>query len=116
MAVQSRGAGRGGCDSVPGHPAQVQARLRAAGAIIIGKTATSEFGYRGYTRSLVHGNTKNPWNLGRTPGGSSGGAVASVAAGVSAIALGTDGGGSIRAPCSLTGLVGIKANFARIPV
>ena len=91
-------------------------RLRAAGAIIIGKTTTSEFGYRGYTCSLVHGNTRNPWNLGRTPGGSSGGAVASVAAAVTAIALGTDGGGSVRAPCSLTGLVGIKANFARIPV
>jgi Asp-tRNA(Asn)/Glu-tRNA(Gln) amidotransferase A subunit family amidase len=91
-------------------------RLRKAGAVIIGKTTTSEFGYRGYTRSLVHGNTKNPWDLGRTPGGSSGGAVASVAAGVTAIALGTDGGGSIRAPCSLTGLVGIKANFSRIPV
>ncbi len=91
-------------------------RLRAAGAIILGKTTTSEFGYRGYTNSLVHGNTRNPWNLGRTPGGSSGGAVATVAAGVSALALGTDGGGSIRAPASLTGLVGIKANFARIPV
>lgn len=91
-------------------------RLRAAGAIIIGKTTTSEFGYRGYTKSLAHGNTKNPWNLGRTPGGSSGGAVASVAAGVNSLALGTDGGGSIRAPSSLTGTVGIKANFARIPV
>ena len=91
-------------------------RLRAAGAIIIGKTTTSEFGYRGYTKSLAHGNTKNPWNLGRTPGGSSGGAVASVAAGVTSLALGTDGGGSIRAPSSLTGTVGIKANFARIPV
>jgi aspartyl-tRNA(Asn)/glutamyl-tRNA(Gln) amidotransferase subunit A len=91
-------------------------RVRAAGAIIIGKTTTSEFGYRGYTKSLVHGNTRNPWNLQRTPGGSSGGAVASVAAGVTAIALGTDGGGSIRAPSSLTGLVGIKANFARVPV
>src|SRR5262249_48635320 len=71
---------------------------------------------RGYTRSLVHGNSTNPWNLRRTPGGSSGGAVASVAAGVSPIALGTDGGGSIRAPSSLTGAIGIKANFARIPV
>jgi aspartyl-tRNA(Asn)/glutamyl-tRNA(Gln) amidotransferase subunit A len=81
------------------------ARLRAPGAIIIGKTTTSEFGYRGYTRSLVHGNTRNPWHLGRTPGGSSGGAVASVAAGATAIALGTDGGGSVRAPGSLTGLV-----------
>jgi aspartyl-tRNA(Asn)/glutamyl-tRNA(Gln) amidotransferase subunit A len=91
-------------------------RLRQAGAIIIGKTNTSEFGYRGYTKSLVHGNTRNPWNLTRTPGGSSGGAVASIAAGVTAIGLGTDGGGSIRMPCSLTGLVGIKANFARVPV
>ena len=91
-------------------------RVRAAGAIIIGKTTTSEFGYRGYTKSLVHGNTRNPWDLQRTPGGSSGGAAASVAAGVTAIALGTDGGGSIRAPSSLTGLVGIKANFGRVPV
>jgi aspartyl-tRNA(Asn)/glutamyl-tRNA(Gln) amidotransferase subunit A len=91
-------------------------RIKAAGAIVIGKTTTSEFGYRGYTRSLVHGNTRNPWDLGRTPGGSSGGAVASVAAGVSAVALGTDGGGSIRAPSSLTGVVGIKANFGRVPV
>ena len=60
---------------------------------------TSEFGYRGYTRSLVHGDTRNPWHLGRTPGGSIGGAVASVATGVTAIALGTDGGGSVRAAC-----------------
>jgi aspartyl-tRNA(Asn)/glutamyl-tRNA(Gln) amidotransferase subunit A len=103
-------------DSIAGADAPSVERLRVAGAIIIGKTTTSEFGYRGYTRSLVHGNTRNPWNLGRTPGGSSGGAVASVAAGVSALALGTDGGGSIRAPSSLTGTVGIKANFARIPV
>jgi aspartyl-tRNA(Asn)/glutamyl-tRNA(Gln) amidotransferase subunit A len=103
-------------DNVARADAPSVARLRAAGAIILGKTTTSEFGYRGYTRSLLHGNTRNPWNLGRTPGGSSGGAVASVAAGVTAIALGTDGGGSVRAPCSLTGLVGIKANYARIPV
>jgi aspartyl-tRNA(Asn)/glutamyl-tRNA(Gln) amidotransferase subunit A len=91
-------------------------RLRRAGAIILGKTTTSEFGYRGYTKSLAHGNTRNPWNLTRTPGGSSGGAVASVAAGITAIALGTDGGGSIRSPCALTGLVGIKPTSARIPV
>ena len=103
-------------DNIASADAVAVGRLRAAGAIIIGKTTTSEFGYRGYTRSLVHGNTRNPWHLGRTPGGSSGGAVASVASGVTAIALGTDGGGSVRAPCSLTGLVGIKANFGRIPV
>jgi aspartyl-tRNA(Asn)/glutamyl-tRNA(Gln) amidotransferase subunit A len=103
-------------DAIAEQDAPSVERLRSAGAVIVGKTTTSEFGYRGYTKSLVHGNTKNPWDLGRTPGGSSGGAVASVAAGVTAIALGTDGGGSIRAPCSLTGLAGIKANFSRIPV
>lgn len=91
-------------------------RLRTAGAIILGKSTTSEFGYRGYTKSLAHGNTRNPWDLTRTPGGSSGGAVASVAAGVTPIALGTDGGGSIRMPSAITGLVGIKATSARIPV
>jgi aspartyl-tRNA(Asn)/glutamyl-tRNA(Gln) amidotransferase subunit A len=103
-------------DHVPSEDAPSVERLRRAGAVIIGKTTTSEFGYRGYTRSLAHGNTANPWDTGRTPGGSSGGAVASVAAGVTAIALGTDGGGSIRAPCALTGLVGIKATFGRVPV
>jgi aspartyl-tRNA(Asn)/glutamyl-tRNA(Gln) amidotransferase subunit A len=103
-------------DYVPREDAPSVARLRRAGAVIVGKTTTSEFGYRGYTKSLVHGNTANPWNLGRTPGGSSGGAVASVAAGVTSIALGTDGGGSIRSPCALTGLVGIKPTFGRVPV
>jgi len=103
-------------DHVADEDAPSVERLRAAGAIVIGKTTTSEFGYRGYTKSLVHGNTKNPWNLGRTPGGSSGGAVASVAAGVTPLALGTDGGGSVRAPCAFTGLAGIKANFGRVPV
>lgn len=91
-------------------------RLRHAGAIVLGKTTTSEFGYRGFTKSLVHAVTRNPWDTSRTPGGSSGGAVASVAAGVTPLALGTDGGGSIRAPASLTGLVGIKAQFGRVPV
>ena len=101
---------------VPEVDAPSVARIRDAGAIIIGKTSTSEFGYRGYTKSLVHGNTRNPWDLERTPGGSSGGAVASVAAGVTSLALATDGGGSIRAPCALTGVVGIKATFGRVPV
>jgi aspartyl-tRNA(Asn)/glutamyl-tRNA(Gln) amidotransferase subunit A len=103
-------------DYVPAEDAPSVARVRRAGAVILGKTTTSEFGYRGYTKSLVHGNTANPWDLGRTPGGSSGGAVASVAAGVTSVALATDGGGSIRSPCSFTGLVGIKATFGRIPV
>jgi aspartyl-tRNA(Asn)/glutamyl-tRNA(Gln) amidotransferase subunit A len=103
-----------------GHIARADApaveRLRRAGAIIIGKTATSEFGYQSTTQSLINGTTYNPWNLNLTPGGSSGGAAASVAAGVTSLALGSDAGGSIRAPCALTGLVGIKANFGRVPV
>jgi aspartyl-tRNA(Asn)/glutamyl-tRNA(Gln) amidotransferase subunit A len=103
-------------DHIAAEDAPSVARLRAAGAIIIGKTATSEFGSRGVTTNLLQGTTKNPWDLSRTPGGSSGGAVASVAAGVVPIGLGTDGGGSVRAPSSLTGLVGIKANFGRVPV
>lgn len=103
-------------DYVAAADAPSVARLKQAGAIVIGKTTTSEFGYRGYTKSLVHGNTRNIWDLSRTPGGSSGGAVSSVAAGVTPLALGTDGGGSIRAPASFTGLVGIKAQFGRVPV
>jgi Asp-tRNA(Asn)/Glu-tRNA(Gln) amidotransferase A subunit family amidase len=101
---------------VPEHDAPSVARLRRVGAIVIGKTTTSEFGYRGYTKSLVHGNTRNIWDLSRTPGGSSGGAVSSVAAGVTPLALGTDGGGSIRSPAAFTGLVGVKAQFGRVPV
>ncbi len=87
-----------------------------AGAIVIGKAATSELGYRGFTRSLLHGVTANPWDLARTPGGSSGGAAAAVAAGVTPIALGADGGGSIRTPAAFTGLVGVKPGFGRVPV
>jgi aspartyl-tRNA(Asn)/glutamyl-tRNA(Gln) amidotransferase subunit A len=101
---------------LPAEDAPAVARLRAAGAVILGKTTTSEFGLRGYTESRVHGLTRNPWDVARTPGGSSGGAAASVAAGVNALALGTDGGGSVRAPCALTGLAGIKAQHGRVPV
>jgi len=101
---------------IPAQDAPSVARLRAAGAIIVGMTNTAEFGYRGYTDNLLNGLTRNPWDLGCSPGGSSGGAVSSVAAGVTPIALGTDGGGSIRNPCGLTGLVGIKAQFGRVPI
>jgi aspartyl-tRNA(Asn)/glutamyl-tRNA(Gln) amidotransferase subunit A len=103
-------------DNVARSDAPSVERLRRAGAVILGKTTTPEYGWTGTTKSLVHGTTRNPWNTALTPGGSSGGAVASVAAGVTPIAIGTDGGGSVRAPCSLTGLVGVKANFARVPV
>lgn len=91
-------------------------RLRAAGAIIIGKTTTSEFGAKPVGDSPLTGITRHPWNLEKTPGGSSAGAAASVAAGITPFAVGTDGGGSLRIPASLTGLVGLKAQFGRVPV
>lgn len=91
-------------------------RARAAGGIVIGKTTTSEFGCKPVGDSPLTGVTRNPWNTGKTPGGSSAGAAASVAAGVTPFALGTDGGGSIRIPSAFTGLAGIKGSFARVPV
>lgn len=91
-------------------------RLKAAGACIIGKTTTSEFGCKAVGDSPLTGITRNPWNLAKTPGGSSCGAASSVAADVTPFAVGTDGGGSIRIPAALTGLVGIKAQFGRVPV
>lgn len=91
-------------------------RVKAAGACIVGKTTTSEFGCKAAGDSPLTGITRNPWNTKKTPGGSSCGAAASVAAGLTPFALGTDGGGSIREPSALTGLFGIKAQFARVPV
>ena len=91
-------------------------RAKAAGAILIGKTTTSEFGCKPVGDSPLTGITRNPWNLAKTPGGSSAGAAASVAAGITPFALGTDGGGSIRIPCALTGLSGLKGTFGRVPV
>ena len=91
------------------------ARLRESGAVLLGKTATPEFGWRGSTDSPRHGITRNPWNTAKTPGGSSGGAVAAIAAGLGALATGTDGGGSIRIPAAFTGTVGIKAHYGRVP-
>ena len=84
-------------------------RVKAHGAAIIGKTTTTEFGCKGSSNSPLTGETRNPWNLGKTTGGSSAGAGASVAAGLTPFALGTDGGGSIRIPSSFCGLFGIKA-------
>lgn len=91
-------------------------RARAAGAILIGKTTTSEFGCKPVGDSPLTGITRNPWNLEKTPGGSSAGAAASVAAGITPFALGTDGGGSIRIPCAFSGLAGLKGQFGRVPV
>ena len=90
-------------------------RLRAAGAIVIGKSTTPEFGVKGLTDGPSFGVTRNPWNLERTPGGSSGGGAAAVAAGLGPIALGTDGAGSIRGPASCSGLVGLKATLGAVP-
>jgi aspartyl-tRNA(Asn)/glutamyl-tRNA(Gln) amidotransferase subunit A len=91
------------------------ARLRAGGAIILGKTNCPEFTLQGYTDNLLFGPSRNPWNLGLTPGGSSGGAVAAVCAGLGPVAIGTDGGGSIRRPASHAGLVGLKPSRGRVP-
>ena len=91
-------------------------RAVAAGACLIGKTTTTEFGCKGGGPSPLTGITRNPWDLSKTPGGSSLGAASSVAAGVTPFALGTDGGGSIRLPSSFCGLFGIKAQFGRVPV
>lgn len=90
-------------------------RLRAAGAVIVGKAATSEFGFVAYTSTKLHGVTRNPWNLERTPAGSSGGPAAAVSGGLVPLATAGDGGGSIRIPASYCGLVGMKGTFGRIP-
>ncbi|HEV8458154.1 MAG TPA: amidase [Methylomirabilota bacterium] len=103
-------------DNVPTEDAPVVARLRAAGAIQLGKTNTPMLGWIGATHNLLFGPTRNPWNLDRTPGGSSGGASAAVAAGLGPLAIGTDGGGSIRIPAACTGIFGLKPSFGRIPV
>jgi amidase len=94
--------------------AAVVRRLRAAGAVIIGKTAVPELMIFPFTESLTFGATRNPWNLKRTPGGSSGGSAAAVAAGLAPLALGSDGGGSIRIPSSWCGLFGVKPQRDRI--
>ncbi|MDP6237168.1 MAG: amidase [Alphaproteobacteria bacterium] len=91
------------------------ARLREHGAVILGKTTTPEFGHKAVTDSPLSGITRNPWDPDKTPGGSSGGAAAAVAAGMGPLAVGTDGGGSIRIPSSFSGIFGIKATFGRVP-
>ncbi len=92
------------------------ARLRAAGAVPVGKTAAPEFGTVSFTSTKAWGVTRNPWNLERTPGGSSGGSAAAVSAGLVPFCTASDGGGSIRIPASFTGLVGFKPSFGRIPI
>lgn len=95
--------------------APVTARLREAGAVILGKTATPEFGCKAETNSPRSGFTRNPWNPTRTPGGSSGGAATAVALGMGPIAVGTDGAGSVRIPAAFCGNFGLKPSFGRVP-
>jgi aspartyl-tRNA(Asn)/glutamyl-tRNA(Gln) amidotransferase subunit A len=90
-------------------------RLRAAGAIVVGKTNAPEFGYTAITKNRLFGATRNPWNLERTPGGSSGGSSAAIAGGVIPLATASDGGGSVRLPASFTGCFGLKTSYGRIP-
>ena len=96
--------------------APVAARLREAGAVLLGKTTTPEFGCKGETNSPRTGITRNPWNLTKTPGGSSGGAAAAVAAGMGPLAVGTDGAGSVRIPAAFCGNFGLKPSFGRVPM
>jgi aspartyl-tRNA(Asn)/glutamyl-tRNA(Gln) amidotransferase subunit A len=102
-------------DSVPAADAVAVARARAAGAILIGKTTTPEFGHKPFTEGPFFGRTLNPWSYDHTCGGSSGGAAVAVAAGMGPLALGTDGGGSIRIPAACCGVVGLKATLGVIP-
>jgi aspartyl-tRNA(Asn)/glutamyl-tRNA(Gln) amidotransferase subunit A len=96
------------------HSVQVE-RLRNAGAIVVGKTNAPEFGYTAVTKNLVYGVTRSPWNLERTPGGSSGGSSAAMAGCVLPLVTASDGGGSIRIPASFTGTFGLKTTFGRVP-
>ncbi len=102
-------------DQVPAEDAVPVRRLREAGAILVGKTTTPEFGHKPLTDSPLFGATRNPWDLSRTAGGSSGGAAAGVATGQGPLALGTDGGGSIRLPAACCGIVGLKPTLGRVP-
>ena len=91
-------------------------RLKAAGAIVVGKTNVPEFGFTGFTKNRLHGITRNPFDLERTPGGSSGGAAAAIAGGLVPLTTGSDAGGSIRIPASYSGCFGFKPSLGRIPM
>ncbi|MDO9573851.1 MAG: amidase, partial [Candidatus Contubernalis sp.] len=101
---------------VPDSDAVLVERLKKAGAIILGKTNTPEFGLLPITDNLIFGSTQNPWDHNKTSGGSSGGSAAAVSAGLCPISIGNDTGGSIRIPASLCGVYGLKPSFGRIPI
>jgi Asp-tRNA(Asn)/Glu-tRNA(Gln) amidotransferase A subunit family amidase len=101
---------------IPDRSAHIVDRFARAGAVVVGKTTTPEFAYSSFTDSPLWGITRNPWNLERTPGGSSGGSGAAVASGCVPLAEGTDMGGSVRIPAAWSGVVGLKPSFGRIPL
>jgi len=103
-------------DNMVRHDSIQVARLKAAGAIVVGKTNTPEFGFTGFTKNRLYGVTRNPWNTQRTPGGSSGGSAAAIAACMVPLATGSDAGGSIRIPASYCGCFGFKPTYGRIPM
>jgi len=102
-------------ENVPSADSPAVARLKAAGAILVGKTTTPEFGHKCFTEAPLFGRTANPWDLSRTCGGSSGGAAAAVASGLAPIGIGTDGGGSSRIPAACCGVVGFKQTLGLVP-
>jgi aspartyl-tRNA(Asn)/glutamyl-tRNA(Gln) amidotransferase subunit A len=110
-----RGSRLVGRDQDWSQDAPATARLREAGAVILGKTTTPEFGWKALGDSPLTGITRNPWDLSRTPGGSSAGAAAACAAGIGPLHVGSDGAGSIRIPCAFTGIFGLKPSFGRVP-
>lgn len=103
-------------DFVPDEDDVVVERLKAAGAVIIGKTNVPELGFAGTSYNMIFPETRNPWNIERTPGGSSAGSGAAVAAGMGPFAIGSDGGGSVRVPSALCGLYGLKPSMGRVPL
>src|SRR5712691_563226 len=113
--LTTTGGSRMFAEVTPSEDAVPVARLRAAGAVILGKTNTSEFGHKAVTDNRLFGATRNPWNPAYTPGGSSGGAAAAVATGQGPLGLGTDGGGSVRIPAAFCGLYGFKPSYGRVP-
>jgi amidase len=102
-------------DAIAVDDSPVVANLKRAGAVIFGRTNTPAFSYRWFTENALHGRTLNPWSAGRTPGGSSGGASAAVAAGMGPIAHGNDLAGSVRYPAYCTGVYGLRPSFGRVP-
>lgn len=115
VGIISTGGTQGRASYIPEADSTVVARLRSAGAILLGKTNTPELTLAGETNNLIYGQTNNPYDLSKTPGGSSGGAAAIIAAGGSPLDMGSDTGGSIRLPAHFCGIAGLKPNSGRVP-